>query len=249
MINLQVMTKHLPNFITSLNLVSGFFSILFALNGFPLIASWLIIAAMVFDFFDGFSARLLKAYSDTGKELDSLADVVSFGVAPATIIFHYLSVAIGITGQIDVNALSFPNCFLLAVPAIMPVFAAIRLARFNTDDTQKDSFKGLASPASALAVVSLALALECTNSGISQKILGTITGNTILTIVLSFLMVCRLPMISLKFHDMNLKGNWDRYLLIICIALMILLLGFKAAPFMIPIYIAISIISVLAPRK
>ena len=249
MINLQVMTKHLPNFITSLNLVSGFFSILFALNGFPLIASWLIIAAMVFDFFDGFSARLLKAYSDTGKELDSLADVVSFGVAPATIIFHYLSVAIGITGQIDVNALSFPNCFLLAVPAIMPVFAAIRLARFNTDDTQKDSFKGLASPASALAVVSLALALECTNSGFSQKILGTITGNTILTIVLSFLMVCRLPMISLKFHDMNLKGNWDRYLLIICIALMILLFGFKAAPFMIPIYIAISIISVLAPRK
>jgi len=243
------MTKHIPNFITCLNLVSGFISILFVLNGFPTIASWLILAAMVFDFCDGFSARLLKAYSDTGKELDSLADVVSFGVAPAAIIFHYLSGAMGISGQISVNTLSFPDFCLLAVPAIMPVCAAIRLARFNTDETQKESFKGLASPASALAVVSLVLALEYADSNIAQKILGTITGNTILTIALSYLMVCRLPMISLKFHDIKFKGNRDRYLLIICIALSILLFGFKALPFIVPIYIAISIISVLAPEK
>ncbi len=84
------MTKHIPNFITSLNLVSGFVSIIFALNGQPVTASWLILAAMVFDFLDGFSARLLKAYSDIGKELDSLADVVSFGVAPAIIIYQIL---------------------------------------------------------------------------------------------------------------------------------------------------------------
>jgi CDP-diacylglycerol--serine O-phosphatidyltransferase len=131
----------------------------------------------------------------------------------------------------------------------MPIFAAIRLARFNTDETQKESFKGLASPASALAVISLALALEYADSVISRKIICTITGNTILTIALSYLMVCRLPMISLKFHDMKLKGNWDKYLLIICIALTMLLFGFKAAPFIIPIYISISILSVLAPRK
>jgi CDP-diacylglycerol--serine O-phosphatidyltransferase len=74
--------KHFPNFITSLNLVSGFIAIIFAANGLIITASWLVLAAMIFDFVDGFSARLLKAYSDIGKELDSLADIVSFGIAP-----------------------------------------------------------------------------------------------------------------------------------------------------------------------
>ena len=83
--------KHIPNFITSLNLVSGFIAIIFAANGDIITASWLILAAMIFDFLDGFSARLLKAYSDIGKELDSLADVVSFGVAPGLIIYNLLS--------------------------------------------------------------------------------------------------------------------------------------------------------------
>ncbi len=85
------MKKHIPNFITSLNLAAGFISVVFAFNGQLLTASWLILAAMVFDFLDGFSARLLKAYSDIGKELDSLADVVSFGVAPALILYQLIS--------------------------------------------------------------------------------------------------------------------------------------------------------------
>ena len=82
--------KHIPNFITSLNLAAGFTAVIFASNGNLITASWLILAAMQFDFLDGFSARLLKAYSETGKELDSLADVVSFGVAPALIIYKLL---------------------------------------------------------------------------------------------------------------------------------------------------------------
>src|SRR5664279_4703132 len=88
--------KHIPNFITSLNLVSGFIAIIFAANGNLVTASWFILAAMIFDFLDGFSARLLKAYSDIGKELDSLADVVSFGVAPALMIYNLLNKSLSI---------------------------------------------------------------------------------------------------------------------------------------------------------
>ena len=242
------MTKHIPNFITSLNLGSGFISIIFALNGYPLIASWLILAAMVFDFCDGFAARLLKAYSDVGKELDSLADVVSFGVAPAVIIFTFLSGSMGISGQIDVKALSAANCCLLLTPVLMPVLAAIRLAIFNNDETQKDSFNGLASPASALAVISLVLAKGYADSTISNIILDSVTGNIALTIVLSLLMVSRLNMISLKFHDLGLKENWDKYLLILSIIFLIMFLGLKAAPLIIPIYIVISLISGLTTK-
>ncbi len=243
------MTKHIPNFITSLNLGSGFIAIIFALNGYPLIASWLILAAMVFDFCDGFSARLLKAYSDVGKELDSLADAVSFGVAPATIIFYYLSGALGVSGTPNVNALSLKESCLLLVPALMPVFAAIRLARFNIDDTQKDSFKGLASPASALAVISLVFAKEYPGSVIAGFIFDSATGNIVLTIVLSLLMVCRLPMISLKFHDLGFKRNWDRYLLIGCVILPVIFLGFRATPLIIPVYIMVSLVSVFTKKQ
>ena len=93
--------KHIPNFITSLNLASGFIAIIFAANGDIVTASWFILAAMIFDFLDGFSARLLKAYSDIGKELDSLADVVSFGVAPGLIIYHLLNKALSLNAPAE----------------------------------------------------------------------------------------------------------------------------------------------------
>ena len=150
--------KHIPNFITSLNLTSGFVAIIFAANGELVIASWLILAAMIFDFLDGFSARLLKAYSEIGKELDSLADVVSFGVAPELLFIsfsmsHLLQLVSMISGFESVKL-----TLIMIIPAIMPVCAALRLAIFNLDTTQTTTFKGLPTPANAIAVISVVMA-------------------------------------------------------------------------------------------
>jgi CDP-diacylglycerol--serine O-phosphatidyltransferase len=113
--------KYIPNFITSLNLASGFIAIIFAGNGDIVTASWLILAAMIFDFLDGLSARLLNAYSDIGKELDSLADVVSFGVAPALIIYHLLNDSLALSAPMIVNSDDLMVSFMLLKPVIMPV--------------------------------------------------------------------------------------------------------------------------------
>src|SRR5512133_1233967 len=127
--------KHIPNFITSLNLVSGFIAIIFIANGDIITASWFILAAMIFDFIDGFSARLLKAYSAVGKELDSLADVVSFGVAPGLMIFHLLNKAVLLNSPSGTGSNFLISVLVMIIPAIMPVCGAIRLAIFNLDST------------------------------------------------------------------------------------------------------------------
>jgi CDP-diacylglycerol--serine O-phosphatidyltransferase len=160
------MKKHVPNFITSLNLASGFIAIIFAVNGELVTASWLILAAMIFDFLDGFSARILKSYSDIGKELDSLADVVSFGVAPAVIIYYLLRSTLSQYAPSIVSSDSIRATIILLIPVIMPVCAALRLAIFNTDETQSTSFKGLPTPASALAVISVVIATHYSDSSI-----------------------------------------------------------------------------------
>jgi CDP-diacylglycerol--serine O-phosphatidyltransferase len=151
--------KHIPNFITSLNLAAGFMAVIFAANDDLVAASYLILAAMIFDFMDGFSARLLKAYSDIGKELDSLADVVSFGVAPAMIIYKLISVRGSLfTAGSDATFSQTGSLLLNIIPVLMPVCAALRLAKFNIDTEQKTSFKGLPTPANALAVITVLIA-------------------------------------------------------------------------------------------
>ena len=206
--------KHLPNFITSLNLASGFIAIIFVLNGDLVTASCLILAAMIFDFLDGFTARLLNAYSVIGKELDSLADVVSFGVAPGIIIYSLLARALRLTETSGLDHDNFLIFILLCSTAVMPVCAALRLAIFNTDETQAKSFKGLPTPANALAVISLVIADRYSGSGISTFITGSPAILVILTIILSLLMVSRIPLLSLKTNHLKFRGNEGRYILI-----------------------------------
>lgn len=149
-----------PNTITSLNLVSGCMSVFFAVDGQLGLAAVFIFAAAVFDFFDGFSARLLKAYSAIGKELDSLADLVSFGLAPAAIVFTLLELTLfGTNLHIqDIDA-SLNQWILLLSSLVIPVAGAFRLAKFNTDDRQSDQFLGMPIPANAIFFASLALVL------------------------------------------------------------------------------------------
>jgi CDP-diacylglycerol---serine O-phosphatidyltransferase len=237
--------KHIPNFITSLNLASGFAAIVFAAHGHLVTASWFILAAMIFDFMDGFSARLLKAYSPLGKELDSLADVVSFGVAPGFLIYYLLTAAILPAGQNTFDQNIMMNMILIIVAAIMPVCGALRLAIFNLDSSQATSFKGLPIPANALAVISLVLAAHFSNSAL----INTFTASPFLlilyTVILSLLMVSRIPLFSLKVKNLKLKGNEGRYILIVLVIALLVIFGWAGITLIIPLYILASALSLL----
>lgn len=224
--------KNIPNFITSLNLAAGFTAVIFASNGYLAAASWLILAAMQFDFLDGFAARMLKAYSETGKELDSLADVVSFGVAPAFIIYKLL-----------VPLLDESAAILAFITVLMPVCAALRLAKFNIDPEQSTSFKGLPSPANAMAVISLVIAARYSSVPVVNSFIQSPAALIVYSVVLSILMVTRIPLLSLKLRNLKFKGNEGRFILIGFVVISFIIFGFAAAPMIVPVYIIVSLIS------
>ncbi|MGD0581932.1 MAG: CDP-diacylglycerol--serine O-phosphatidyltransferase [Bacteroidales bacterium] len=230
--------RHIPNIITSLNLASGFIAVVFIMNGEPVTASWIILAAMLFDFLDGFASRLLHAYSDMGRELDSLADVVSFGVAPGLMIYSLLSgemVSSSLSGKIPA----------IAAAAIFPVCAGLRLAKFNTDTTQTVSFKGLPTPAAALAVVTVILSSAYSDSALIRSFTASPVSVIIFSVVLSLLMVSRIPLLSLKFHDLKIRGNEGRYLLVLLTVAIAGIFRFDGIPWIIPVYVAVSLLSLL----
>jgi CDP-diacylglycerol---serine O-phosphatidyltransferase len=228
-----------------MNLVSGFIAIIFAANGNLITASWFILAAMIFDFLDGFSARLLKAYSPLGKELDSLADVVSFGVAPGIIMYNLL-LNTQITKSSELLKTGDPVAYLfIVIPALIPVFGALRLAIFNLDETQATSFKGLPIPANALAVISLVISSHFSQSPLITALLGSPVFLILYTIVLSLLMVSRIPLFSLKVKNLKLKGNEGRLILLGLILICALFFGVLAIPLIIPLYLISSGLALL----
>ena len=178
-------TKHIPNTITSMNLLCGALGVIFTFKGALDIAFYLMMAAAVCDFLDGFAARMLKAYSEMGKELDSLADLISLGLLPS-LIFHRRLVEGGMTG------------FWAYIPLIIVVFSALRLAKFNVDDRQSENFIGLPTPACAMWCGSLVYAAD---HGV-MSMAGLLHGQymiPIASIVLAFLLVSGIPMFSFKF--------------------------------------------------
>jgi len=237
------MMQNVPNFITSLNLTAGFIAIIFAASGDLVTASWLILAAMIFDFLDGFSARILKAYSAIGKELDSLADVVSFGVAPGFIIYHLLHESLSANAPMIAGSDNLKGTLIMIITAIMPVCAALRLAIFNLDSTQATTFKGLPTPANGLAVISVVIAGHYSHSVLLSSFTGSPVILLMFTIALSLLMVSRIPLLSLKVSNLQLKGNEGRYILVALILISFAIFGVTAAPLIIPLYIIASLIS------
>lgn len=231
--------KHLPNFITLLNLFCGLLSIFFFSVDQLAWASYMIFVAAVLDFFDGFSARLLKAYSPLGAQLDSLADVVSFGVAPAFILFGLMKSSHGLPDITvsDVNLLPF-------VALIVPLFTALRLAKFNIDTRQTESFIGLPSPASGLLLASLPLVRSQLYEG--QSLFYMVVTNAYfyvgIGLLMSFLMVSELPLFGLKFKSFALKGNEVRYFFLLSAIILIIALQFVAIPFIILLYLLLSLI-------
>ena len=239
-----------PNTITAMNLVCGSLSVFFAVDGQLGWASLFIFAAAVFDFCDGFAARLLKAYSAIGKELDSLADLVSFGLAPAAIVFTMLEYTIfGKNQPIQDIEANWSQWITLFTSLVIPVAGAFRLAKFNTDDRQSEQFLGMPIPANAIFFASLGLILELgTRTSIVPVILNKYT---LLTAIFaySFLMVSELPMFNLKFKNLKLKENALRYLFLGTTVLMLIFLQLYALPLIIVWYVLLSLISHFSGTK
>ena len=224
------MIKHIPNAITCCNLLSGCISIVLLCNGYVTAAGIMIFVAAIFDFFDGFAARLLKAYSAIGAELDSLSDVVSFGVAPSFIIYHYLQstpVSVSIS---SFNVIPFA-AFLLAV------FAELRLAKFNVDDRQTTSFIGLPTPAMGLFVASLPFTLQNENIAFMGGLMTNIYFLLSVVAIFSYLMVSEIPFFSLKIKNLRFKENIHIYVLAAFAFISFIILGFAAIPFVMLFYI------------
>ena len=228
------MKKHIPNAITCCNLLCGLLAIVVAFQTGKLGLSLLfVLMAAVFDFFDGFAARALKAYSPIGKELDSLADMVSFGVAPSLVGYVYAYSF----GEILAPKAVYP--FVVVLPLLIAVFSALRLAKFNIDSRQSENFIGLATPACAILFISLTAYFSDTAMRISDSFAGeNITVNVAtlgwwywipiaLVPILCFLLVCEIQMFSMKLKNFSFKDNRVRFifLLIVIVEIAMAIIG------------------------
>lgn len=224
--------NYIPNTITCLNLVSGCVASVMALEGNLMYAVVWIMLAAVFDFFDGFAARLLKAFSPIGKELDSLADVVSFGVAPGMILFVLLS---WLAPTLPLGGL---NEYIPYWAFVIPAFSGLRLAKFNIDERQTTSFIGLPVPAHALFWSSLGYSVQPL---LPQGGVVLLVGLMALALVTSLLLVSEVPMFSLKIKSLAWKGNELRYILVACAVIFVSIWGFLGIAGTILLYVLLSI--------
>lgn len=239
------MKKHIPNFITSLNLFSGCIGIILALTYRIDYAAYFILIAALFDFLDGMAARVLHVKSEIGKELDSLADVVSFGVLPGIIVYQLMSASLNIP-----FSGTYLSIFSL-VALIIPVLSAVRLAKFNLDTRQTTSFIGLPVPANAIFLGSLPLIKMQAGFSESLSWLTVITDNyyilAIIAIGMSLLLVSEIPLISLKFRNLKFAENKPQFILVLFAVISFAIITFTAIPVIILVYILLSLIFKPAP--
>lgn len=219
------MKKHIPNAITTFNLFAGCVGVVFALRGEVEWAAYCVVASGIFDFFDGMAARALGVSSPIGKELDSLADVVSFGVLPSAVFYHLLQVAVP------------DNLWLPYFGFIVAVFSALRLAKFNIDTRQTVDFMGLNTPTNAFFVVSLHFV------GAHFPTLVYSPYFLIACILLtSYLLVSEIRLFSLKFESLSWEANREKFILIILGVVLIGLFKFAAIPIILVLYFVFSFI-------
>lgn len=227
--------KIIPHAITSANLFCGCLAITQIAEGNFMIASLLVLLGAFFDFFDGLAARALNVGSPLGAQLDSLADMVTFGLVPAYLVFELLN-------NLDYSILNY-SAFLIAI------FSAVRLAKFNIDDRQGTSFIGLPTPANALLWISIPLIFWQTENNIhffSVDFLLPLFNSFYLILgaifIFSYLLIAELPLLALKFKNLSWKGNQFRFLLIGISLILIVVFLFAAIPFILLLYLTLSII-------
>lgn len=222
--------RNIPNALTCGNLLCGCIGVVEAFHNNLILSCLLIGVALIFDFLDGFIARLLKVTSPIGRDLDSLADMVTFGLLPSIIMYQLLMQSI-------------PDLFGIwkAYPAfIIAIFSAIRLAKFNNDPRQSDSFIGVPTPANAMLIASLPLIVH-TEGAFWKDIIINTTNLLILSAVMSYALVMELPLIALKFKNFGWKGNEFRFILIGVTVLLLMTLKLLAVPAILIVYVLLSI--------
>ena len=215
------MKKQIPNLLTCANLFSGCIGIVYAFNGDLKMVAFFVIISGIFDFFDGFAARLLHVKSDIGKELDSLADVISFGFLPGVIMFQLLKI-------------NSPNDFLPYAAFIIPVFSALRLAKFNIDTRQTEDFIGLNTPMNTFFIISLPYLLDDI-AWLSNVyvLLGII-------LVVSYLLVSELKLFSMKINNLQWEPNKYKFIFLIVSLVLLAFLKFAALPIILILYMLFS---------
>ena len=230
------MKKHIPNAVTCLNLFSGCLALCHIFAGDLVTGAYFVALAALFDFFDGLLARALHVSSPIGKDLDSLADMVSFGVVPGAFLFDLLRQ----------SGASMP-AWLPYMGFIVTVFSALRLAKFNNDTRQSDSFIGLPTPACTLVVASLPLILDHDQFALSPFILNPWT-LLALTLILSGLLVAELPLFALKFKSLRWQENKVRLIFLLLSVALLVALGAAAVPLIILLYVVLSMLTPAKPE-
>lgn len=263
--------RHIPNVITCGNLFCGCLAIVSAFNGNLVGSAYLVGLAAILDFFDGFAARLLKVSGELGKQLDSLADMVTFGVVPGVVMFQMIKMSIinfalsgdsAINTQTKVGMLSGVSV-LPYIAFLITILSCVRLAKFNLDTRQSDSFIGVPTPANSILICSIPLILYYHYdftflSGVQNQItMANLVENDSfivhlminpyflisLTIIMSFLLIAELPLLALKFKHFGWRGNRTRYTFLITSLILLIVFQFIAIPFIIFLYIVLSIVA------
>lgn len=233
------MHRHIPNFVTLLNLTCGAIAIVLSFDQALVAAAYFIALAAVFDFMDGMLARLLNAKSDIGLQLDSLADVVSFGLAPAFILYQMMLAAS------NMPAANVGGYEVMAFAAfLIPAFSALRLARFNIDPAQTEGFVGLPTPADALFFASLPLVAAQAAAHDHAILLGFLTNYWLLLVlafIFSLLMVAPLPLFSLKLKNLSWQSNKLRYVFAALALLLVVTIKAYALPLIVVLYLLMSL--------
>ncbi len=241
-----MLKKQIPNCITAFNLLSGLLAIVASFEKALLWAGFFIALGAFFDFFDGMAARLLEVKSKMGKEMDSLADMVTFGVAPGFIVYQLMLQSSNLPQWIVFNHFAAPF-----IAFVIPVFAAFRLAKFNIDTRQTSSFIGLPSPANALFFASLPFILSATYAvkiPFLQDGLNNFWVLFALVLPISFLMVTELPLFGLKFTNLKWKDNIYRFVFLGIAAGLLIVLQITALPIIVFFYILLSMIQNLLSK-
>lgn len=219
------MKKHIPNALTCANLLSGCIGVVFAFKGDLSSAAYAVLISGIFDFFDGFVARWLHVKSPIGKELDSLADMVSFGFLPGVVMYQMLA-------QSD-----YSSPYLPYLGFLITMFSALRLAKFNIDERQTEDFIGLNTPMNTLFIVSLPF-IQHDYPGIGNSTLLLVS----ITVIMSFLLTSEIRIFSLKFGSLEWTKNKIKFIFLILSAILIAFLKFAAIPFVLILYISLSIL-------
>jgi CDP-diacylglycerol--serine O-phosphatidyltransferase len=234
--------KHIPNLFTFLNLSAGLVGILFALENQLTAAAIMVLLGIFFDFFDGFFARILKVSSELGKQLDSLADVVTSGVVPGLIIFQLLKQSAVSWGGNDVLSMLQVGNYLPFIGFLIPLASAYRLANFNIDERQTSSFVGLPTPANALLIVSIPLIIAYSQNAEIVELIQRPFFIVSITIVGTYLLNAEIPLFALKFKNYQFKENALKYIFIFLVVLLVSFLQFVAIPIIIIMYVLLSLI-------